>query len=279
MATTARAATTNGTLTSTHATGTSNGTVPPKITLYTNHRCPFAHRAHIVLAELDLPFEEVIIDLDTPRPQWYLDINPRGKSPIHPFHLIENKANLPSIKYQIPGLMDSPAIITESAIVAQFLADAFPSPLLPSSHEDPLAPLRRARIGFFTDTWNAKLSSFQMSAMKAPASEKQGVVDDWVAAIEKEIEPLLADAGPFFGGSKELTLAEAIVAPFLVRMYAFADDVYIPKSLGEKLDGLPNFGKWSQAVMGKESVMGIWEGEKFKQAFAKKYGGSIVTMK
>lgn len=48
----------------------------PAITLYTNHRCPYAHRAHIVLKELGLPFEEVIIDLDRPRDPWYLEVNP-----------------------------------------------------------------------------------------------------------------------------------------------------------------------------------------------------------
>lgn len=48
----------------------------PKITLYTNHACPWAHRAHIILKELGLPFDEVIIDLDTPREEWYLKINP-----------------------------------------------------------------------------------------------------------------------------------------------------------------------------------------------------------
>ena len=74
------AATANGTTSSAHANGAANGT-SPKIHLYTNHRCPYAHRAHIALEELKLPFEETIIDLDTPRPQWYLDINPRGKSP------------------------------------------------------------------------------------------------------------------------------------------------------------------------------------------------------
>lgn len=47
-----------------------------KITLYTNHACPFAHRAHIALEELGLEFEEVIIDLDTPREPSYLEINP-----------------------------------------------------------------------------------------------------------------------------------------------------------------------------------------------------------
>ena len=73
------AATANGTTTSVHTNGTSNGATPPKIHLYTNHSCPYAHRAHIALQELNLPFEETIIDLNTPRPQWYLDINPRGK--------------------------------------------------------------------------------------------------------------------------------------------------------------------------------------------------------
>jgi glutathione S-transferase len=48
----------------------------PQITLYTNHRCPYAHRAHIALEELGLPFEEVIIDLTKPREPWYLKINP-----------------------------------------------------------------------------------------------------------------------------------------------------------------------------------------------------------
>lgn len=55
-------------------------TMAPKITLYTNHRCPFAHRAHIVVKELGLEYEEVIIDLEKPREPWYLEVNP-VKSP------------------------------------------------------------------------------------------------------------------------------------------------------------------------------------------------------
>ena len=38
--------------------------------------------------------------------------------------------------------------------------------------------------------------------------EKQAKADEWVKAIEKEIEPLLHDANPFFGGSEQMTLAE-----------------------------------------------------------------------
>jgi len=38
--------------------------------------------------------------------------------------------------------------------------------------------------------------------------EKEAKSKEWVAAVQKEIEPLLKTANPFFGGSQELTLAE-----------------------------------------------------------------------
>lgn len=63
----------------TYTNGNTNGHsegISPKIHLYTNHGCPFAHRAHIALKELGLPYEETIIDLDRPRDPWYLEINP-----------------------------------------------------------------------------------------------------------------------------------------------------------------------------------------------------------
>ncbi|KAK4540473.1 hypothetical protein LTR36_009219 [Oleoguttula mirabilis] len=217
----------------------------PKIILYTNHRCPYAHRAHIALEELNLPFEEVIIDLNTPRPQWYLDINPRGL--------------VPSIKYSVPGVIDG-EIITESGIVTQFLCDSFPSHLLPASKESPFSALKRARINFFVDTFNTKVSSFQLAVMRASdASEKEAKCKEWVAVIEKEIEPLLADAAPFFGGSEDLTFAEVQAAPFLLRWYTFAvEGELIPSSFAETLDKLPNFGKWKKAIVSKASVQTIY---------------------
>jgi glutathione S-transferase len=141
-----------------------------------------------------------------------------------------------------------------------------------------MAPLKRARINFFTDTWNTKLSPFQMSIMKAPVEEKQAKVDEVIATTKKEIEPLLADAGPFFGGSNELTLAEAIVAPFLIRMYAFANGKYMPTSLKEGLRKLPNFGPWAEAVISHPNVTKIWDEEAFVQGFEKKYGKMMVSM-
>jgi len=218
-----------------------------KITLYTNHGCPYAHRAHIALEELDLPFEEVIIDLDRPRDSWYLEINPRGL--------------VPALKFSDGTLKDE--IITESAIVAQFLADKFPSHVLPASDSSPTAALDRARINFFIDTWNTKIGSFMFAIFRATSDEeKEAKSKEWVAAIGKEIEPLLKTANPFFGGSKDLTLAEINIAPFLLRIYALSSRDLLPKSVKAGLDRLPNFSKWVQATVSKPSVLSIWDEEK-----------------
>lgn len=61
-----------------NTSGGVDSSVAPKIMLYTNHGCPYAHRAHIALNELGLPFEETLIDLDKPRDPWYLKVNPVG---------------------------------------------------------------------------------------------------------------------------------------------------------------------------------------------------------
>ncbi|KAF2812398.1 thioredoxin-like protein [Mytilinidion resinicola] len=221
-----------------------NGTTP-KITLYTNHRCPWAHRAHITLKEIGLPYEEVIIDLDRPRDPWYLEVNPRGL--------------VPSIKYSNGAIKDE--IITESGIVSQFLADAHPSHLLPTSNT-PEGALKRARINFFVDTWFSKIGSFQFKILLEQDEAKQEeIVKEFLALVEKEIEPLLKDAAPFFGGSEKLTLAEALTAPFALRNSSLSKHGALPASLGKGLDALPNYSKWAKAVIAQESVTYIYDEE------------------
>lgn len=136
-----------------------------------------------------MPFEEVTIDLDRPRDPWYLEINPRGL--------------VPTIK-----LTDG-EIITESGVIGQFLADAYPSDLVPAS-DAPGAALRRARINFFVDTFSSKFNAHLSKIVWAAktADEAAEFEKAAVAGAVKELEPLLADASPFFGASDKLTLAE-----------------------------------------------------------------------
>ncbi|KAJ3339266.1 hypothetical protein HDU83_007720 [Entophlyctis luteolus] len=196
--------------------------------------CTGSHRVSIVLAELNLPFEEVIIDLTTPRTAEYLAINPLGL---------------------VPALKWNGNVITESAIIAQFLVDAYPSHLLPALGT-PEAALHRARVSAFADKFITKLQSqvFKFYSAKTDAAA-DAVVGDVVAAAVKEIEPLLSDAAPFFGGSEKLTFAEALTAPFAIRLVTLVEAGVLPSAVLEQLKiQAPNFYKWIHAVSQHPSV-------------------------
>ena len=174
-----------------------------KLVLYTAVRCPCkvpmqtvtnatntfkgAHRVHIALSELNIPYEQELIDLDKPRSEAYLKVNPRGL---------------------VPTLLWNGETITESGIVAQFLADAYPSHLVPPSGTAEGA-LRRARIASFVDTFQSKFRSHLHKFSMAKNDEDASAgLEAAVAGLVKDVEPLLADAKPFFGGAEKLTLAE-----------------------------------------------------------------------
>lgn len=127
----------------------------------------------------------------------------------------------------VPSLSYNGQIVTESAVVAQFLADAYPSHLLPTAGtpdaalqvrqkcdltSEPLitdACLQRARINFFVDTYFSKVQTVSIKAIYPQSdAEAEEAAAEFVKQVEKELEPLLADAAPYFGGSKTLTLAE-----------------------------------------------------------------------
>ncbi|KAK0655071.1 thioredoxin-like protein [Cercophora newfieldiana] len=212
-----------------------------KLILYTNHRCPWAHRAHIALAELGVPFEEVIIDLDTPRTAEYLAINPRGL--------------VPSISY-------NGEIIIESAIVSDFLANQYPSHLLPP-RDDPEYAIKRARIDLFVDAFIGKFQGQLFKLFGAKTAEEQApIIEAAVASLAKEVEPRLADAAPFFGGSDKLTQAEVLTGSFALRLVSLTKvDVY-PTQLWEAVQKqAPNVAKWAEAVAAHPSVRGIYNEE------------------
>ncbi|KAF7165717.1 hypothetical protein CNMCM5623_009817 [Aspergillus felis] len=227
----------------------------PKITLYTNHQCPWAHRAHIALKELGLEYEEVIIDLNTPREPWYLEINPRGL---------------------VPAISYNGTIITESAIVSQFLADAHPSHLVPPSNSVEGA-LQRARIAFFVDTFFTQVQPQLLASHRATSDKDRAAAGEaLVAAVEKEIEPILASqkgSGPFFGGSEKLTLAEVLTGSFLLRLLSLHKPEYgllredLPELLEERT---PAFTKWAKATVQQENVNYIWDEKKVVELTKKK---------
>ena len=77
--------------------------------LYDAGRCPFCARVRIALAEKGLDYERVDVDLRN-RPAWIYDLNPSGKVPV----------------------LDDGFVLPESAVIMEYLDDAYPeNPLLP----------------------------------------------------------------------------------------------------------------------------------------------------
>ena len=111
----------------------------------------------------------------------------------------------------LPGIKHNGEIVTESAVVTQFLADAHQSHLLPPSI-GPANALCRARLNFFADTFIPMTLPHMMAGQRAQSeSEKDAAAEDFVKAVMKEMEPLFtwdAGKGPLFEGSERLTLTE-----------------------------------------------------------------------
>lgn len=78
------------------------------ITLYDAARCPYCARVRIVLAEKDVPYETVEIDL-ADRPAWLYEKNPSGK---------------------VPVLDEDGWVLPESAVIAEYLDERYPVPPL-----------------------------------------------------------------------------------------------------------------------------------------------------
>jgi glutathione S-transferase len=83
------------------------------VKLYDAARCPYCARARIALAEKGIAYEPIPIDLDE-RPQWLYELNPIGKVPI----------------------LDDGFVVPESAVIMEYLEEAYPAtPLLPADLE------------------------------------------------------------------------------------------------------------------------------------------------
>jgi len=118
------------------------------------------------------------------------------------------------------------------------------------------------------------------SSLKAASEvERDEAAELLVAAVAKEVEPLLAQTegkGPFFGGSEKITLAEVQTGSFLLRLLAFAkpENGLVSNKLFALLETVPRFRRWAEETVKQESVNFIWEEkvvvEKMRAKFAPK---------
>src|SRR5260370_12901282 len=89
----------------------------PMLTLVSFDLCPYVQRAAIALAEKEVPFERIDVDLSN-KLDWFLALSPLGK---------------------VPLLKVGGEVIFESSVILEYLEETQPRPL------HPVEPLARAR--------------------------------------------------------------------------------------------------------------------------------------
>jgi glutathione S-transferase len=155
------------------------------LTLYDAPRCPYCARVRIVLAEKDIEYETVIVDLDN-RPAWIVELNPpRGR---------------------VPVLEEGGLVLPESVVLMEYLDELHPDPpLLPADSAE--RALSRLRIERFDDFGKPYYDLY----FDRPAKS----LERFQAELES-VDARLA-AQPFLGGS-EYTVADIAYVPWILRL-------------------------------------------------------------
>jgi glutathione S-transferase len=193
--------------------------------LYDSPECPFCQKTRIVLAEKDLSYETVAVDLkagEQKRPE-FLKLNPFGK---------------------VPVLIDDEVIVYDSTIINEYLEDEYPHPALM-----PADSAARARVRTFEDyADNAflTLTSTVMRELRKPEAEREA---EKVDTARQQIARILAMIDGSLSGRSWL------VGNFSLADIAFAPRAVILPALGVPIDPeWKNVAAWIQRLNQRASI-------------------------
>jgi glutathione S-transferase len=216
--------------------------------LYSASVCPFAHRTRLTLMEKGIDFQLIEIDLNN-KPDWFSEVSPYGKVPV--------------IKHQENR-------IWESAIINEYLEEAFPEPaLLPDS------PGKRALARIWIDFANTKLVPVFYKMLLEQNPEKQtkwkNQFQEQLQFMEQEGMQKLSSNGNYWFGNR-LSLVDLTFYPWFERFCILEHyrDVFLPQSCSL-------LGQWWQEMSQRESVQQIKNAREFYIAQYEKYANNTAS--
>lgn len=189
-----------------------------ELILVSHKLCPYVQRVAIVLAEKGIPHERRDVDLSC-KPQWFLEISPLGKTPV---------------------LDVSGQALFESAVICEYLEEAYPRPLHPEQ------PLERARHRSWMEFSSSILSNIA-GFYSAPDSEGMELKRTLLAHQFRRLDSELT-AEPYFSGVK-FSMVDAFFAP-VFRYF----DVF--EQIGDFgfFDHSPHVLAWRSRLAARDSV-------------------------
>lgn len=211
----------------------------PKLTLVSHHLCPYVQRAAIALAEKEVLFERIYIDLAN-KPDWFKVVSPLSKVPVL---IVSDKARAD--------------VIFESAAIVEYLDDTQGVPLHP---EDPLERAKhRAWIEVCSNLLNA-IARLYNAKDEESFIEAHSAIGILLSRIERELE--IRTRGPFFTG-ETFSLVDTVFGPAFRYFDIFESEVGL-WFFGDQ----PRTSAWRAALASRESV---------KKAVPDDYSARLIT--
>lgn len=198
------------------------------IKLYDFKSSPNCQRVKVVLAEKNLPYEIVPIDLraQAQKTPDYLKLNPYGK---------------------VPVLTDDDTVLYESCIINEYLEEKYPNPpLLP---KDPGKKAKaRILIDYGMAHFDGAYQKLRMELAKDPKEQSQQVIDNAKGDLKKLLQRLENDIDdqPYLVG--DFSLVDADLIPRFTRLEGFG---VLPDP------SLPRLGKYLERMKARPSVKAI----------------------
>ena len=198
------------------------------LNLYDFKSSPNCQRVKVVLAEKNLPYEIVPIDLrkqEQKTPE-YLKLNPYGK---------------------VPVLTDDTTVLYESLIINEYLEEKYPNP--------PLMPKdlgRKAKARILVDYGMAHFDSpyqkLRMELTKDPKEQNQQVIDSAKSDLKKLLQRFENEIGDQQYLMGDFSLVDADLIPRFTRLEGFG---ILPDP------SLPRLGKYMERMKARPSVKAI----------------------
>lgn len=198
------------------------------IKLYDFKSSPNCQRVKVVLAEKNLPYDTVPVDLrnkEQKSPQ-YLKLNPYGK---------------------VPALTDDGTVLYESLIINEYLEEKYPNPpLLP---KDPVQKAKaRILIDYGMAHFDAPYQKLRMELMKDAKEQSQLIIDGAKSELRKLLQRFEDELGdqPYLMG--DFSLVDADLIPRFTRLEGFG---LLPDPT------LPGLGKYLERMKERPSIKAI----------------------
>jgi len=198
------------------------------IKLYDFKSSPNCQRVKIVLAEKNLPYEIMPVDLRAKeqRTPEYLKLNPYGK---------------------VPVLTDDGTVLYESCIINEYLEEKYPSP--PLMPKDPGQKAKaRILIDYGMAHFDSPYQKLRMELMKEQKDQNQQVIEDAKGDLKRLLKRFEVELGGQDYLMGEFSLVDADLLPRFTRLEGFG---VLPDP------SLPRLEKYLEKVKARPSVKAI----------------------